>query len=210
MALDLLVLDFSGVVSYDLPVVYGSWTNIFNQFGKKIPSRDDCLKQYRANVFDFYAEHGIHDIPTIKKMHQAWLETHKPDAIPGAPEIVAELAKRVPVAIFSSHPEVAVHDDLDRFGIAHAPHYVFGDMNKATPDGFNKLLKISGARPHRTAYAGDTSADLWLAGLMGVESVAVVSEYGYQTLEFIKAYQPGPTKGIINHIRELVPLLDSF
>jgi hypothetical protein len=86
MKLDLLVLDWSGVVSHDFGLVHASVNEIMAHFGKPPISEHVLRTDFRPNLGDFYAAHGIPEYERVKQIHTDFFkrEGNVPTAIPGA------------------------------------------------------------------------------------------------------------------------------
>jgi len=210
MKLDLLVLDWSGVVSHDLPLVMESVNHITAHFGAPQVSEEDFRTNFQPSLKDIYAKWGITDYATVERMHREFFATteQKPTVIPGAAEAIKELSGYVPVAIFSSHPTDSLHGDIWRYGLQERIKFAFGDAHKDTTKDFAQLLGMADVSSENVIYAGDTTIDLNLAHIAGVRSAAIVNEtYGYQRREQVARFEPKPTYGILGHVGELVPLI---
>lgn len=210
MKLDLLVLDWSGVVSHDLPLVLESVKHITAHFGKSPVSEADFRANFQPSLRDVYARWGITDYETVQRMHGEFFAhaKQKPTVIPGAAEAIRELSGYVPVAIFSSHPEGALLDDIWRYGLQEHIKLAFGGAHKGTTKDFAQLLEAADVSSENVVYAGDTTIDMNLAHIAGVRSAAIVHEkYGYQPKAQVAGFEPKPTYGILEHVGDLVKLV---
>jgi phosphoglycolate phosphatase-like HAD superfamily hydrolase len=210
MKLDLLVLDWSGVVSHDLPLVLESVAHICRHFGKQPVSEADFRASFQPSLRDIYAKWGIHDYETVARMHRDFFATaeQKPTAIPGAVAAVKELSGYVPIAIFSSHPTDALLGDIWRYGLQENVKLAFGSVEKGATRDFEQLLEAAQVSPDGVIYAGDTTIDMHLARIAGVRSAAIVHEhYGYQPKAQVASFEPKPTYGIMEHVGDLVKLV---
>ena len=209
MALDLLVLDWSGPISYDFPLVHASVNKIMEHFRLPPVSEEELRTDFRPNAFDFYASRGIKDPETVKRMHLEYFKkSAKPTPVPGAPEAIRELSEHVPVAVFSAHPEEELLGDIFRYGLHNHISYAVGSVNKASSRDFEFLLNMAHTDRKNVFYAGDTIIDLALMHREGIRGVAVVQlPYSYQDVPQIKAFQPQPSHGIVTHVRELLPIV---
>jgi len=213
MKLDLLVLDWSGVVSDDRPLVFESINYIMGEFDREPVTLQDFMTNFRPNLREIYAHWGITDYETVRRLHRDYFARPAiaPQPIPGAPEAVKALARHAPIAVFSSHPEEALLRDIWRYGLQEDIAYAIGGADKSDLADFRHLLALSNRGPGDTIlYAGDTTIDVNLAHIAGIRSVAVVHpDYGYQLRKHVERFRPQPTHGIIEHIRELVPLVQN-
>lgn len=210
MKLDLLVLDWSGVVSHDLPLVLESVAHISAHFGRPPVSEQEFRENFQPSLRDVYAKWGMHDYETIQRMHKEFFERaeQKPTVIPGAVDAVKELSGYVPVAIFSSHPEGALLGDIWRYGLQGNIKLAFGGAHKGTIEDFAQLLEMAQVSPDGVIYAGDTTIDLSLAHRAGVRSAAIVDgKHGYQPRTQVEGFRPKPTYGILEHVGDLVNLV---
>jgi len=206
MAINLLVLDWSGVVSNDFPILYKSVNNVLRKFHKPVVSVEELRTDFRPHARDFYADRGILDYALVKKHHYDLFEKENPDIIPLAGDAVKELSKLVTIAVFSSHPTHFLLGDISRYGLDDYIEYAFGGADKGKKEDFQGLLSVTGVLAEEILYAGDTVIDVNLAKLIGVSSIGVVNpEYGYQLRAQVEKAKP--THGIVCQLKDVIPIV---
>ncbi|WP_410809113.1 HAD family hydrolase [Micromonospora sp. 067-2] len=121
----------------------------------------------------------------------------------GVPELLADLAGRAPVGLFTGASHRAAHILLERVGLAdHFRVIVGGDevtRPKPAPDGVVLACRRLDVAPQRSAYVGDSPLDLRAARDAG--ALAVAASWGHQ-------YDPdAPADLTVAHPRDLRALL---
>ena len=106
-------------------------------------------------------------------------------AYPGIPEVVAELAMRLPLAVLTNKPERHSRRILDELGLAaHVGLLVGGDTlpsRKPDPAGLHHIAAAWGAMPRQLLLVGDSDVDVETARAAGTP-LAVVS-WGFGSLD---------------------------
>lgn len=101
---------------------------------------------------------------------------------PGVAEVLAEVAARVPVGLFTGASHRAAQILLDRVGLLGRFRVVLGGDQvarpKPAPDGVELACRRLGVAPGRAAYVGDSPLDLRAARDSG--AVAVAAAWGHQ------------------------------
>jgi len=101
---------------------------------------------------------------------------------PGIEEAVAELASRLPIAVFTGADRKAAQLLLDHTGLLEALTLVVGGDEvarpKPAPDGILLTCRRLGVQPGAAAYVGDAPSDLLAARAAGV--VAIAAAWGHQ------------------------------
>ncbi|MEU2610070.1 HAD family hydrolase [Micromonospora sp. NPDC007271] len=101
---------------------------------------------------------------------------------PGMAEVLAELAARVPVGLFTGASHRAAEILLDRVGLLGHFRFILGGDEvprpKPFPDGVELACRLLGLAPARAAYVGDSPLDLRAARSSG--AVAVAAGWGHQ------------------------------
>ncbi len=207
MAID-WVLDWSGVVSNDLPITLVSANNILRHFGVSEINLDEFRNHVEKSPRDFWEQRGC-DYGLVRRLHEEFLRTYeiKPEPIPGAVDAVRKLRNFGSVAVFSAHPERDLLRDIFRYELQHDINYAYGSAKKDATDDFEQMLQFTGAKKEDVVYADDTISGLILAHNAGVRSVAVVHpEYGYQSRNLFEGYPLQPSLGYIEHLSQLVEI----
>ncbi|MBM0228960.1 MULTISPECIES: HAD family hydrolase [Micromonospora] len=122
---------------------------------------------------------------------------------PGVADLLAGVAGRGAVGLFTGASHQAAEILLDRVGLlGHFQVVVGGDevaRPKPEPDGVELACRLLGVHPSRTAYVGDSPLDLRAARRSG--ALAVAAGWGHQ-------YEPGePADRTAGNPRDLLALL---
>jgi len=109
----------------------------------------------------------------IERMARRYAE--KPPIIPGAPDVVREVAKHWPVAIASSSPPLLIKAFLDitRLPVPTAVSSEQVGAGKPAPDVYLKAAELLGAEPKNCAAVEDTTNGLRAALAAGMTVYAV-------------------------------------
>ncbi|RSN58984.1 HAD family hydrolase [Amycolatopsis sp. WAC 04182] len=109
----------------------------------------------------------------IDRMARRYAE--KPPIIPGAPDVVREVAKHWPVAIASSSPPLLIKAFLDitRLPVPTAVSSEQVGAGKPAPDVYLKAAELLGAEPKNCAAVEDTTNGLRAALAAGMTVYAV-------------------------------------
>ncbi|MEV0804938.1 HAD family hydrolase [Micromonospora sp. NPDC050200] len=101
---------------------------------------------------------------------------------PGVTDVLADVAARVPVGLFTGASHRAAEILLDRAGLRRHFRVVLGGDEvprpKPHPDGVRLACRMLGLATHRVAYVGDSPLDLRAARSSG--AVAVAAGWGHQ------------------------------
>ncbi|MCW3815199.1 HAD family hydrolase [Micromonospora sp. DR5-3] len=101
---------------------------------------------------------------------------------PGVADVLADVAGRVPVGLFTGASHRAAEILLDRAGLRGHFRVVLGGDEvarpKPHPDGVRLACRLLGLAPRHAAYVGDSPLDLRAARSSG--AVAVAAGWGHQ------------------------------
>lgn len=124
-------------------------------------------------------------LPVFLQVYDALLPgTTRP--YPGIPTLLAEAARRVPLAVLTNKPTDATRKLLDTLRLApHLGHVIGGDgphRRKPHPDGLLHLAAAAGADVGRTLLVGDSHVDVETAHAAGTR--VCVARYGFGQASF--------------------------
>jgi phosphoglycolate phosphatase len=204
---EVLIFDWSGVISDDRLPVYEANMRLYEDHGLKRISFDEWLSQTklsageifdgksikvdREKVFDEYKQalaqvksEGIH--PTIYNNAKNTLK-----------ELVG-MGKKL--AIVSSHPRQALEEEARLYSVEKYFDLFVGDSKEKTGTLLEMCKKLNIApSPSTVAYTGDTIYDIRAAKGAGVYSIAVTG--GYHSRERLEKENPDK---LVDGIAELI------
>jgi len=113
----------------------------------------------------------------------------------GVPEVLAQLAARVPLAVLTNKPGQMARRLVSGLGLEPHFRFVLGpddvDALKPDPKGLLTVLERLGARPAQSVYVGDMPVDIEVAHAAGTQAVAVA--WGLASAEAVAAAGPDRT-----------------
>ena len=120
----------------------------------------------------------------------------------GIVPLLQELSKNNYVSqmgIISSHPQVRLDEDLQRFGLYEMFNSIQGSINDKT-----RSIKdvVSQSQGKDVLYIGDTISDMKSANLAGTISLGV--SYGYQPREKVLEGKPAYLAGSVSELEEIL------
>lgn len=105
----------------------------------------------------------------------------------GIPEAVAELRRRVPLAVFTGADRIACEMLMRAAGLAASFAALVGtdeiERPKPEPDGILEACRRLGVQPDAAAYVGDSPIDLEAARRSGALAVAAAWGHQYRSAE---------------------------
>jgi phosphoglycolate phosphatase-like HAD superfamily hydrolase len=201
-----IILDWSGVVSDDLNLVYETTNRIFKKLGKKFMSIYQFRESFDLPYMDFYRSLGIKDEKSKldSMFKQIFIKSgKKPRPLPYAKKMLAWLKKKdIKLAVFSSHPQELLDEQIKYYGMGCIFSCAIGSVYDKR-DFLNKLVEEMGALKEETLLVGDMAHDIEAGNLVGIRTAAVLS--GYHTRKKLEEKEPN---FIMNDIRDLKFVVD--
>jgi len=196
-----VILDWSGVVSNDLELVYEITGKVFDRLGLEFMSIEEFRDRFDLPYMDFYRSMGI----TLEKAEldhmfkQLFVENGKKAApFPFAKRALLWLKKKgIKLAVFSSHPQDFLEKEIIDYGLAGFFSHVMGSAHDKR-EFINGLVEKIGAIKDETLLVGDMAHDIEAGSLAGIRTAAVLS--GYHAREKLLGQEPN---FILNDIRDL-------
>lgn len=202
MPYDYLILDWSGVVSNDAPIIFPIVNKIHAHFKRQLITFQEFQDAYEGDILKYYRDRNM-DVTTVQTLfREHYGSAGQPQPIPGAPRAVRMASRIVTVGVFSSHPQPSLEREIERYQLRKHITYADGGVNKAHVDDLKKHLHRT--RTKNPLYAGDTAFDIAIANQLGIASAAVISTHGYHREEHFARVTPTYR---ISHISELEPVL---
>jgi phosphoglycolate phosphatase-like HAD superfamily hydrolase len=117
-----IILDWSGVLSDDLKLVYGIACKVFDRLGKEFMGIDEFRERFDLPYMDFYRSMGVKlEKEKVDKMYRRLFARHRRKAAPFkfAKRTLKWLHERgLKLSVFSSHPQHFLERDMANHGLS--------------------------------------------------------------------------------------------
>lgn len=178
-SVQLIITDWSGVISDDRHMVYESNMRLLEKYGKSRRTFEAWLEASQLTCAAYLASVGLQlDPATVAEEYPAMLtilrgEGFKPTMYPDAHAFVRGVVGRR-IVVVSSHPADHLVAEANEYGLTnHIAHFSGSAVNKA-----EVITRALGATPPSQAlYMGDTIFDIQAAKQTGVTSVGMATGY---------------------------------
>jgi len=201
-----IILDWSGVVSDDLNLVYETTNRIFKKLGKKFMSIDQFRESFDLPYMDFYRSLGIKDEKSKldSMFKQIFIKSgKKPRPLPYAKKMLTWLKKKdIKLAVFSSHPQELLDEQIKYYGMSGIFSCVIGSAHDKR-SFIAKFIEKLAVEKEETLLVGDMAHDIEAGNLAGLMTAAVLSGYHKRG----KLETKGPNF-ILKDIRDLKFVID--
>ncbi|MFE9693767.1 HAD family hydrolase [Micromonospora sp. NPDC005806] len=183
---DAIVFDMDGTLIESHTVVPAAYRAAVVDGGGPVRSDDEIIAGYPLGPPSALLTHLLRRPASAADLasyhaHLAAL-AGQVTAYPGVGDMVAEVAARMPVGLFTGASHRAAEILLDRAGLLGHFRVVLGGDEvarpKPAPDGVELACRLLGVVPGRAAYVGDSPLDLRAARSSG--AVAVAAGWGHQ------------------------------
>ena len=176
---ELIVFDWSGVISDDRLAVYKANMRILKEYGKPIMTFKKWLSMTARDATEFLETQGVKDSPEkLVALYQKCLDSEElPKSYPDAYEVMRDIKKLMKnVAVLSSHPEKNLFEDVRRYRVDNFfTEVIGGTKNKVL--GLHYICDKFNIKKGETIYLGDTSYDIVSAREAGVIPAAISTGY---------------------------------
>lgn len=206
--IQLVISDWSGVISDDRLPVYEANMRVIESYGKQRVSFDEWLPSTRMRPDELFADHGI--IDTIDNFYEKYrtffnqvrTEGIHPVLYPDVIEALDTLSEKgLPIFVVSSHPKENLREEAKEYDIERFIEDFFGSVTDKT-EAMLEVCKKTGIVPEQAIYMGDTIYDVHAAKKAGVKSVALTA--GYHSKERLTAEGPAL---VLDSLSALIPHL---
>ncbi len=205
MKVEVVVFDWSGVVSDDTEPVYYVNMKICEKYGIPSIPFEKWKEQATLSPREFFKNFGVNDDP--EKIFTLYTELFseapmRPRMILGVKEVFSFLkSKNKTIVILSSHPEKILKTEIEEYGLGNFISIVLGSVkNKA--DSIKSLLEDLSMQPDSMLYVGDTVWDIKAAKEAGINSAAVLT--GYHSENKLKKENPDLLITRLNELRQFI------
>lgn len=208
MGLDLVIFDWSGVLSDDRGSVYEANMRVFRQFNKPILSMEEFLRSSTMTFSEFALNHGINE-PADKLLEfykTCYNEVKKEGILPVMYFNVQAILKYIQInnkklAVLSSHPIKSLLEEADSYKIRDLFNVIVGEVNNKVK-GLQLICEHFDISPDSSLYIGDTIYDVRSSKEAGVHSAAVYT--GYHSREMLEAEKP---EYILKDLTEIIKII---
>jgi phosphoglycolate phosphatase len=183
MNIELVVFDWSGVISDDRRPVYEANMDVLSQYGKPVMSFEEWLPNTTMTPIEFFNNNGIFDDPQVlfnlykKYFDEVGKKGMRPTVYPDAYQTLKYLKDiNKTLVVLSSHPE----ENLKNEAILYRLAAFFSNIKGSCRDKVQGLKDICSEMTigrKNTLYIGDTIYDVRSAKQAGVISAAVCQGY---------------------------------
>jgi phosphoglycolate phosphatase len=205
---ELIIFDWSGVISDDRHPVYEANMKLLEKHGKSTFGFEEWLPETVMSAVHFARKHHIEgSAEEITETYRKYLDEVimngiKPLLVSGSERTLSELkAKNKKIALLSSHPAENLEKEVDEFGLRKYFDFISGGVL----DKVEVLREICGKldKTHdESAYVGDMISDVIAAKTLSILAIAITS--GYHSKEVLEKEQPDY---IISSISELINII---
>lgn len=210
MKIELVIFDWSGVISDDRKPVYEANIRILRDHKKPIMSFEAWLPRTTMTPVEFFANHGIHEDPEelyalYKKYYGEAVESGiTPVVYPDAYDTLQYLKKNEKrIAVLSSHPVENLKREAEEYELTSFLSLIHGSARNKVK-GLQMVCEQLNTGPDSALFVGDTVYDIQAAKKAGLLSVGICT--GYHTKERLEKEGPDLLLGCLSELRALFSL----
>lgn len=207
MEIELVIFDWSGVISDDRKPVYEVNMRILRDHKKPTMSFEEWLPRTTMTPVEFFANHGVHEDPEelyalYKKYYGEAVESGiTPVVYPDAYETLRYLKKNERrMAVLSSHPVENLKREAEEYEVTSFLSLIRGSAQNKV-EGLQAVCEQLDTRPDSALFVGDTVYDIRAAKEAGLLPVGICT--GYHTKERLEKEGPDLLLGCLSDLRDL-------
>ena len=175
-----VMFDWDGVLLDSIGAAFNTYNKIFARVGTRQLTKDEYLELQSPNWYEFYEKVGL-PRELWKEADSEWLRLYdeeSPGLHPDALDCLESLeAAELKLGLVSNGSRDRVEVELAKFGLGRFFDVaLFGEKKeelKPSPVMLDRALEVMGVQPQRSAYVGDSPADMQAAKRAGVLSIAI-------------------------------------
>jgi len=204
-----IIFDYNGTLLDDLPVAYGSVSEIFKRHNLSCPTLEQYRQEIGTNFMEFYYNHGFPRTTTAKELNVIRMEyylAHFDEAKlrPEAETVLSALnLLEIEFAIVSADVDSLVIKKLEEVGMKS----FFNVIRAGVRDKRTVLLEVCkelGVEPHEACYIDDTVDGNTAAKEAGLHAIAVGT--GYHSVERLSKV----SQYVISNLYELSAIVEAI
>ena len=208
MRIELLIFDWSGVISDDRRPVYEANMKILKQYGKPPMPFEEWLSKTTLSPVEFLRNCGIDETP--EKLYSLYKTYYDevidsgmlPKIYPDVHDVFLFLKKRrKKLSVLSSHPADNLRKEVELYGLTKFLDLIVGSCRDKVR-GLRSICKELKIKPEFALYIGDTVYDIRSAKKAGIRSAAVCT--GYHSRERLEKENPDFLLGCLSDLKEIV------
>lgn len=208
MKIDLVIFDWSGVISDDRRPVYAANVQVLRDYKKPRMSFEEWLPRTTMTPVEFFANHGVHGdskklYALYKKYYSEAVESGMvPKVYPDARDVFQYLRKGgKQIAVLGSHPIDNLKREAKDYALASFLSSIHGSARDKI-EGLHTVCRELETVPEGASYVGDTIYDIRAAKKAGLHSVGVCT--GYHTKERLEKEEPEFLLECLSDLKEIL------
>ncbi len=208
MKIDIVIFDWSGVISDDRKPVYEANMALLKHFKKPVMSFEEWLPRTTMTPIEFLTNNGVDgNVEEMFSLFKKYLDEAivagvVPVAYTDAGGVFSYLkAKGITLAILSSHPLENLTQEAGKYGLKSFLDLVKGN-SKDKVDGLKSVCQELGKSPQNALYVGDTVYDIQAAKGAGIYSAGIST--GYHTKDRLLKEKPEFLLDSLSDIKRII------
>ena len=194
MKIELVIFDWSGVISDDRRPVYEANMRVLRDYKKPTMSFEEWLPRTTMTPVEFFANHGVRGDPG--KLHTLYKKYYGeavnsgvvPKVYPDASDVFQYLRKSgKQIAVLSSHPIDNLKREAKEYTLASFLSSIHGSARDKA-EGLRTICRELETVPEGASYVGDTIYDIRAAREAGLCPIGICT--GYHTKERLEKEEP--------------------
>jgi len=188
-----ILFDWDGTLLNSYAADAAAYLAMFKKM--QIPwTLEDLARHYSPNWYNTYRAAGLHESrwPAADLAWRTTYATQKPQLLPGARTLLANLRKKYPLGLVTSGDRDRVERQLRHFHLLRtfSTHVCSGDTpeKKPHPAPLRLALRTMQLHPQDCVYIGDTREDVQMARRAGVRTIGIMGPF--PTAQKLKLSRP--------------------
>lgn len=203
----LIIFDWSGVISDDRPPVYEANMRLLEIHGRKRVTFEEWLPSTQASAIEFLKMHKIKVV--VEKAAEQYRQEFNIARKKGIHPLVYKDAvkslrqlfkKRIKMVVISTHPAKNLVDEAKEYGVNDLFEEFFGSVRDKAKT-IKDIVKIY--KGYKIYYVGDTVFDIQAAKKAKAKSIAITN--GYHVRERLEKENPDiiveSLTGLLKHFK---------
>ncbi len=192
--IDIVVFDWSGVISDDRMPVFEAIMRMLERYGKPAMQFDEFFAKASQTHEGFMAMQGINGDPgELESIYTGYYKVVlrsgiRPKIYPGTRGVLDYLKKKGKrLSVLSSHPEKLLLDEVEQYGIRAYFDAIIGSAKDKAME-LARICRENPAHGNEVLYVCDMIQDIISAKKAGVLSAGICT--GYHSRDMLMAQKP--------------------